>query len=380
MIRVHLKHSLDEIVANDWDTLTGERLYISYGWLKTFEETAIDKVTPFYFILKDDEATVALAVCYESHKDNSFDLLNGYMLGKLDKIAGIFGFSFKPAFLCGPIQGNGDHVIVKEDLPQQQRIAYMRLLIEVIEEEAKKRRLSLFFTNVSEKESELCNELQARKYNSTVVHPKNRLAIKWLSFADYLSDRKTISRKNYHTFRSHIKKNRESGVSIRLLGDLEHEKRLYQLISEHHYRLNKQPFPYTKNFLSSVRRNLGSDAMLLVAEKSGEIIVVSMLFQHGPEGWAAFIGVDQDLPRNDFTYFNLAYYRTIDHAIQAGIKSLNYGSMLYRVKKRRGCTLEGNYIFHKASTRLLHNLLRPWFMMHMTWYIKRKIPRMISRL
>jgi predicted N-acyltransferase len=264
-------------------------------------------------------------------------------------------------------------------MPQQQRVAYLRHLIEAIEHEAKKRRLSLFFTNVSEKESELCKELQERKYNLTAVHPKNRLEIKWLSYADYMSDRETVSRKDYETFKSHINKNRKAGVNIRLLDDLENEKRLYQLVSEHHYRLNKQPFPYTENFFSSVRQNLGSDAMLLVAERDGEIIGITILFQRGSEGWATFIGMEHNLSRNDFTYFNLAYYRTIDYAIQAGIKSLNYGGMLYRVKKRRGCTLEENYIYHKASARLLHNLLRPWFLMHMTWYIKRKIPKMVSR-
>ena len=230
MINVYLKHSLDEIDADTWDSLTGERFYISYGWLKTFEETAIDKVTPFYLLLEDDAVPVALAVCYESHKDNPFDLLNGYLLGRLEKIAGAFGISFKPALLCGPVRGNSDHVLVKQDLPQQQRIAYIRLLIETIESEAKKRQLSLFFTNVSEKESELRQELQARKYNLTVVHPKNRLEIKWLSFAEYLSDRQTISKKNSGTFRHQIKKNREDGVSIRLLDEMENEERLYQLL------------------------------------------------------------------------------------------------------------------------------------------------------
>lgn len=380
MISLHLKHSLTEIDANTWDALTGERLYISYGWLKTIEETAIDKVTPYYYLLEDDKVPVALAVCYESHKDNPFDLLNGYMLGKLERIAGTFGISFKPAFLCGPVRGNGDHVIVKEGLPRQQRIDYMRHLIETIEREAEKKRLSLFFTNVSEKEAELCKELQRRKYNLTVVHPKNRLQIKWSSFADYLSDRETLSKKNRETFSYEINKNRKAGVKIRLLEDLEHEERLYQLLSQHHYRLNKQPFPYAEHFFSSLRKNLGSEAMLLVAEREGEIIGVMILFRRGSEGWATFIGMDHNLSSNDFTYFNLAYYLTIDHAIQAGIKSLNYGSMLYRVKRRRGCTLEENYIFHRASSRLLHNLLRPWFLLHMTWFIKRKIPRTVSRL
>ncbi len=60
MISLHLKHSLTEIDANTWDALTGERLYIPYGWLKTIEETAIDKFTPYYYLLEDDEVPVAI--------------------------------------------------------------------------------------------------------------------------------------------------------------------------------------------------------------------------------------------------------------------------------------------------------------------------------
>jgi len=380
MINIQLKHSLNEINADNWDALMDERLYLSYGWLKTIEETAINKNKPFYFLIEDDGATVAVAVCYETRKDNPYDLLNGYILGRLERIAGTFGISFKPAFLCGPAGGYGEHVIVKQGLSQQQRIAYMSLLIDAIEVEAETRRLSLFFSNVSENESELRNELQARKYNITVVHPKNRLKIKWRSFTGYLSDRATISKKDKETFKYQMNKNRKAGVSIRLLDEPEHEERLYQLLSEHHYRLNKQPFPYTENFIRSLRKNLGSDAMILVAEKDSEFIGVTILFQRDSEGWATFIGMDHDLSKNNFTYFNLAYYELIDRAIRTGIKSLNYGGMLYRVKKRRGCTLEGNYIFHRASSRLLHRLLRPWFFMHMIWYKNRKIPRMISRL
>lgn len=377
MLEIHKKNSIDEIDADIWDAISAERLYISNGWLKTMEETAIDRVTPYYYLLEDDDVAVAIAVCYESHKDNAFDMLNGYMFGKLEKIAGAFGISFKPAFLCGPVRGNGDHVVVKQGLSRQQSKTYMTYLIDVIEAEALEKKLSLFFTNISENETELCEELQKRKYNVTVVHPKSRLKLKWTSYKDYLSDRDTISKKNCDTFKSEASKNRKSGVKIKLLDKLEHEEQLYRLINEHHYRLNKVPFPYTDKFLSSLKKNIGNDSMILIAQRGDVIDGVTILFRRGSEGWATFIGMRHELP-NDFSYFNLAYYGMIDHAIEAGIKSINYGGMLYRVKKRRGCILEKNFIYHKAPSIIMHLLIKPWFMLHMYWYVKRKIPKMIA--
>lgn len=378
MLELHIKESIDEVDADIWDTITKERLYISSGWLKTIEETVIDNVSPCYFVLKDDDEAVAIAVCYKSHKDNQFDLLNGLMFGKLEKIVGIFGISFKPAFLCGPMYGNGDHVVVKQAISRQQRKKYMTYLIKAIEIEAVKRKLSLFFTNVSETEAELREELVKRKYNVTAVHPKNRLKIKWSSYTNYLYDKNTITKKNRDTFKSNFNKNRKSGVNIRLLDNLEQEEYLYRLLSDHHYRLNQQSFPYTDKFLHSMKKNLNDDVMILVAERDDIILGVSLLLRQGSEGWAPFIGMLQGLPKNEFTYFILAYYGITHHAIELGIKSLNFGSMLYSVKKRRGCTLENSYIYHRSPSRLMHLLLSPWFMLHMLWYVKHKIPKMIE--
>lgn len=379
-MKIKLSHCINNIPAESWNSLTEERLYISHGWLKAFEQTAKDKVNPYYFMLEDDGDLVAVAVCYETQKDNPFDLLNAYMLGQLEGAAATIGLSFNPAFLCGPIRGNGDHIVVREGVSKQKKIAYIRHLMDEIERCAERKHLPLFYIHISEYETELRKELRSRHYNESVIHPRNRLHIKWQSFSDYLADRNTLTKKDASTFKYQINKNKKAGVSIRELDTLENEAHLYKLLSEHHYRLNAQPFPYSDNFLSALKNNLGSDVIILVAEKKEKIIGVIVIFKRGKEGWISFVGMDNTVSDNDFSYFNLTYYHAIAHVIQAGIKSLNYGTMVYRLKKRRGCTLENSYIFHRSPVRISHHLLRLWFFMHRAWYEKRKIPRVISRL
>jgi len=379
MYKIRIENSVTAIDPDVWDALAEECFYMSYGWLKTIEETAIDRVTPLYFLLERGDELLATAACYESHRDNPFDLLNGFMLGRLERVAGMFGLAFKPAFLCGPLRGTGEHVMVKGDRPGDERLFSLREMLNAIENEARRRGLPLFFTNVSELEVALRNELCGRGYNMTKVHPKNRLDIKWGSFGEYMADRGTIVRKNYETFRHEIKRNRVAGVSFRELEQVEQEERLYQLVSDHHYRLNQQPFPYASNFFSALKRNLGRDAIILVAEKAGQIVGVVTLFHRGAAGWTTFIGLDYEATRNDFTYFVLAYCKAIEYGIDAGIKRIDYGSMLYRVKKRRGCTVTQSYIYHKACSDMAHVLLRPWFLLHRLWYERRKIPGLLSR-
>ena len=378
MYKIRIENSVTAIDPEAWDALAKERFYMSYGWLKSIEETAIDRVTPLYFVLERGDELLATAACYESHRDNPYDLLNGFMLGRLERLAGMFGLAFKPAFLCGPLRGAGEHVMVKGGLSGDESLSSLREMLDAIETEATRRGLPLFFTNVSELEADLRKEFRSRGYNVTKVHPKNRLDIKWASFEEYMADRGTIVRKNYETFRHEIKRNRMAGVTFRELEQVEQEERLYQLVSDHHYRLNLQPFPYASNFFSVLKSNLGRDARILVAEKAGQIVGVVTLFHRGTSGWTTFIGLDYEATRNDFTYFVLAYCKAIECGINAGMKRIDYGSMLYRVKKRRGCTVTQSFIYHKACSGMAHALLRPWFLFHRLWYEKRKIPGLLS--
>lgn len=379
-MKITLSHCINDIPAESWNSLTEERLYISHGWLQVFEQTAKDKVKPFYFMLEDDGDLVGIAVCYETQKNNPFDLLNAYMLGQLESVAARIGLSFNPAFLCGPIRGNGDHIIVREEISKQKRMSYIRCLMDEVERSAEKKQLPLFYIHISEHESELREELTRRRYNESVVHPRNRLYVKWQSFSDYLADRNTLTKKDARAFKYQINKNKKAGVIIKQIEKLENEALLYKLLSEHHYRLNAQPFPYSNDFLSALKKHLGSDVIILVAEKKEKVIGVAVIFKRSTEGWVVFVGMDYKVSDNDFSYFNLTYYHAIDHAIQVGIKSLNYGTMVYRLKKRRGCTLENSYVFHRSPVRVSHFLLKPWFYLHRTWYEKRKIPKVISRL
>ncbi|HFD79869.1 MAG TPA: GNAT family N-acetyltransferase [Gammaproteobacteria bacterium] len=379
MYTTRLQQSITEIDRGRWEALAEPHLYLSYGWLKTVEQSGADLVTPTYFSLEKSGQLLAGAACYESHAGNPHDLLNGFMLGRLERAAGMLGISFKPAFLCGPIRGSGEHLMLEDGLSPRERMLVLSRMVEAIEEEARRRRLPLFFTNVSEEERELREVLGQRGYNWTTVHPKNRLDIKWGSFDEYLADRETISSKNRCTFRNQIKRNRKAGVTYRELESIEQEDQLYALLCDHYHRLNHRPFPYRSNFLSAVKKNLGRDVIILVAEKEGRIIGVETLFHRGVAGWTSFIGLDHEASKRDFTYFVLAYCKSIEYGIRRGMRHIDFGGMMYRVKRRRGCTVGNSYIYHRGQNALAHGLLRPWFRFHRLWFEKYKIPGLLKK-
>jgi len=379
MFEVSTAESIVDIDKETWEGLASESHFLSYGWLKTLEETAVEDVSPLYLLLERGGEVVASAVCWMSDTFNPHDRVNQFILGKLEQPARMLGITFNPSVRFGPLHGYGDHILVKSGLAGDMRRACVEELVSAAEGEARRRGLPLFFVNVSETEKELCDTLRRRGYHVTMAHPKNRLDVKWDSFDEYLDDKRIISAKHRREFRFQIKKNAQAGVTIRELEKVEQEERLYQLLCGHYHRLNRVSYPYSSNLFSVMKQNLGTDVTITVAEKQGGIVAVGITFQRATTGWASFVGLDYENTRDDFSYFNIAYYDVIRRAIARGLLTLYYGDMMYWVKKRRGCTLEQSYIFHKSCNPLVHGLLRPWFSLHKVWYQKRKIPRSLIR-
>ena len=379
MFEIKVATSITDINPETWENLASESHFMSYGWLKTLEETAVEQLSALYYVLERGAEVLAVTVCYTSDKRNPNDRLNHFLLGGLEQAAGTIGIRFNPSVRFGPLYGYGDHVLLKGGLSPDLRRTCVEELVGAAEREAKNRKLPLFFVNVSEMERELCDTLGSRGYHVTMAHPKNRLDLTWKSFGEYLDDKRIIAAKHRRKFKRQIKVNAQAGVTIRELEKMEQEERLYQLLSEHYYRLNRGSYPYSAKFLRVMKRNLGEDVTISVAEKEGEIVAVGISFQRGTKGWASFVGVDYESTGDDFTYFNIAYYDVIRRAIERGLSTLYYGDMMYWVKKKRGCLLEQNYIFHKGCNPLMHGLLRPWFRLHRAWYEKRKIPQALTR-
>jgi len=378
MFDVTVATAIADIDKEVWETLASQSHFMSYGWLKTLEETAVDDVVPLYYLLERNGDAVAATVCYVSDKFNPHDRINRFILDRLEKPATMLGITFNPSVRFGPLHGYGDHILLKDGLSSSSRLACVEQIVTAVESEARRRKVSLFCVNVSEMERDLCDTLLRRGYHVTMAHPKNRLDVTWGSFDEYLGDKRLITAKHRREFMFQIKKNAQAGVTIRELEKVEQEERLYQLLSGHYYRLNRVSYPYSSKLFSAMKRNLGDDVTILVAEKAGQIVAVGVTFQRGKTGWASFVGLDYESTRDDFSYFNIAYYEVIKRAIARGAATVYYGDTMYWVKKRRGCRLEQNYIFHKGYNRLMHGLWRPWFVLHRAWYEKRKIPRALS--
>ncbi len=368
MYAVNIAESITQFEKEEWDSLTNANPFSSYGWLKTVEKTYLGDIDHKYIVVKAGARLVAGAVCCVSRKTNIVENLDDLLLGRAKRWVYNLGISFMPAFICQPLLGYGEHFLLGGELDAKQKRTTMTLLFDGIEHEASKDKLPVAFVNVMEHESELVEMLSGRGYNKSVHIPLNIMDVKWSSFGGYLRYLGGMSKRARKNVRNEMNRNRRGGVVIKELQvPGQYEERLSELLNTHSYRLNGRPFGFSKDFFSELKSNLGSDASVYVSLKTGLLTGVSVDLWRNGTLHGLMVGVDPNLSGNDFTYFNLAYYKQIMDAILKQTKRFYYGRGVYEAKIRRGFKTTDLYIYYKMSGKTRNIISKLWFVLLSAW-------------
>lgn len=346
---------------------------MTFGWLRTVEQTYIGSVLPSYHMVWDGETLTGAAICYFLQYDKRLFNIDNYLLGRFASYAKKLKISLLPAFLCGSLAFEGGHIMVDGYRDMDDREEITNLLLDMIEAEAKHHNLPICFSHVTDDENQLARKLKARAYNHTKIPPVYSLDIEWPSFDGYLNDLKRASTKRRSTVIHEINRNRKENVRIDILTDADkYNDRLYELINGNYYKHNNLPIYFKRNYLRELQKNLGSDCLIYVARKYNMITGCCTLLRKNGIGHVFLMGLDRELSQKDKTYFNLCYYHPIRDAIADGVTKLKFGMGLHHIKTKRGCTT-GNQLLYYKTQRKLHRLaIKTGFPLISRWYDKKR--------
>ena len=345
-----------------------DSVFTSYGWLKTAEATYRGDIRPKYVVVKEADNFKAAAVCYVFGKSRIVEDLDELVFGRLKPVAARLGISAMPAFVCWPLLGYGEHLMVAKSVDSGEKTTVMRLLLECMENEASKHNLPVAFVNVMDGESALIGMLHRRGYNKSVHIPLTYIDVGWSSFDEYLTYLGNLSNNSRKTVRREINRNRRRGTVVERLRDCDEcEERLYQLLDMNSYKHNARPFSFSKSFFREIRRNLGDDVVFYVSWKKGVLTGVSVVFKRNKMIHLPMIGVDHDETGDDYTFFYLGFYKPMMDAVLDGTKRFYAGRGLYKTKARRGFQTANLYIYYRASTRTMNMAIKPWLVLLSEW-------------
>jgi predicted N-acyltransferase len=374
MPTVDIVDTIHRIDREEWDTLVGGNIFTSYGWLKTIEQTFIGDLKPRYFLMREEGRLIATAACYITYPSEEIYSSDDTLLGRFKKYASKMGISFFPAMICSPKSAFGAHILVEKRLDSKKAEMVATEMIKKIEEFAVEHRLSIIFSNVMDHEISLIRSLSERGYSKAETFPLCYLDVEWSSFDEYLASLKQMSKASAKMVRNEINKNRKEGVVIQLLEKVDgFQDRLYELVNMNYLRHNRRPFPFRKEYFKALKDNLGSNAVVYTATKNHELVGACVMLRRNESCHISFIGVDHESAGNDFTYFNLAYYRPIEDAISDRIERIYFGQTQYALKTRRGCKLNNTYTFYRPYRRVSQIVVKPWFFLISAWYRKKVV-------
>jgi len=93
---------------------------------------------------------------------------------------------------------------------------------------------------------------------------------------------------------------------------------------------------FQRTFLKELNKNLGEDVVIYVSFKD-DIITGARILLKNKTGYVSMVGVDHEALGNDYTYFNICFYKPITDAIANKMTKLYFGREMYESKARRGC-------------------------------------------
>lgn len=380
MHSIKIVDSINKVKKDVWDALIEDNPFASHGWLKTIEETFIEDIRPNYILFEDSERLKGAAVYYYQVKTDTIETLDNLLFGRLKRLLSRLGLSFLPALICCPLLCHGHHLLISKEVGPEEKEIIMKGLLRTIEQIGSAKKLSIAFPNVMDHEDTLIALLKENGYHRVTHMPLSYMDIKWASFTEYLDFMKHFWRSANKAIKNEINRNRKEGVTIRPIEGLkEHEDRLYELLHEHYYRYNRKPFMFKRPFITKLKENLGKDVIFYVSLKKGTITGVSILLRKQKTAFGVMLGIDHEMAGNDFTYFNIAYYRPIMDAISERMTRLYFGLGMYKSKINRGCKIENISFYYKPFLFLNNIPVTLWFNFFSIW-MKFKLPKVARQL
>jgi len=323
----------------------------SYGWFKTLE--SFGRLPESLYLVADyDGATVGIAPCFMD-KINDFIAWGPNIVPYLPRILNLgqrLGLFKRNVLLCYSPASCRTKVLFASNYNNK---IVLSLFSEKIDDICKTQRV-LFssFLFVSEFDELLMKNLESLNYIKFPNIVTYYLDVNWSSFEDYL---KSLKPRRARSIRREIKECSESGVVIEeesISEDIAEKLSVLEanVLSKYSHTNGK----LDPTFFLKLKKYAGDKIRLLIARKNYEIVGFFLGLHQRDVLDGYMVGLDYAAQTSTrFIYFNLAFYKPIQLAIDEKIKKIYYRYTAEKAKLNRGCRPEQTYSYIKCHNSFL---------------------------
>ncbi|CAN5347904.1 hypothetical protein BH24PSE2_BH24PSE2_11650 [soil metagenome] len=363
---------IEDIDAAAWNRLAPDDVYAQHGWLRVVEVSVCEAVEPVYFLLREGGELLGAAICYVLRTRGSS--LDEMWFGRLHRPFARIGLSLSPALYCGPMIGQGRHMLWRRDTADPGFV--VDRLLDAMTAFAETERLALAVAKLPADQQSLLDALNARRFIRTMNWPVSYLEIRWENLDAYVSALPGSSSRMRTTVRREIAAPGKAGIRFtrpERFSTLSQE--LFDLVEANHRAHSEQPLGLAPDFFRTLERHHAGASIVTLACSDDGVTGVALLLTAGRCAGGPLIGVSDDARnRKAFTYFNLAFYEPIRICIERGLEGIWLGAGLYDMKRRRGCRERELVMLVRPRSTLGRAAARLWTAAHRRW-VHRKLAR-----
>ena len=335
--------SIEEVDIEEWDSLS-RSLFSSSNWFRVVEESKIIKTKPYYIRVYCNGELSAFASAFIQY-DELYSNLSQGLLGTFNWLS---PFKLNPCLLCYSPMSWGRGIEIKNTYK-----AYSAEIASLIIEEMRcichaNRVKQYGFANIQDKDFLLQEILLKQGFVSCFTSYNVYMDITWPDFESY---RKSLSRNARKTVRKEIEKINEMGIKISMSKTIDRHE-IVPLIENTFLKYNSGENKLTDRFFYVLEKHLGDQIMVISATLNESIFSTCLCFvtENAIELYKS--GQDEDKSRENFVFFSTAVYEPIRYAISSGIERINIGVGTYKYKILRGGKTTSNKVYLKSTSRL----------------------------
>ncbi len=355
-MEIKVINTLKDISKSEWDSIIDKNnVQMSYGYLKTIEESSIGDYKYFYIVIYNLDEVIATLPIFLT---NSF-CLDTPLVGKLKEKSEIIRKYF-PCFLhqrvlfCGCGIAEYNDINVKEGIDKSE---VTRLILQEVNDISRKEKVKFtIYKDFLRVSNETHKQLIIDDYFEVYSLPTTCLEISWESFDEYLV---CLKKKYRHNIKNKINASCKCGnIEYEVVEDFSHlTEELHRLYENTYKKAHVKFEKLDKNFIANLNNNMGSSTSVILAKLEGRIVGFMLLVNSEESCINVRMGLDYECAY-DFQLYYMLLYQNIIYAISNKKKKLYLSQTTYRPKLEIGAELVALKGYVKHRNPLLNKIFK----------------------
>jgi predicted N-acyltransferase len=316
-----LLSSITDIAPEAWNAgvdALGGTVFHRHEWLRALDAGGLIDADAAHAVLGGREAPTGLAPCLITRHCPKLEMFREYYLRS--PLAG------RPIAVGHSMYAQSSQVLAATDTDRSR-------LVDALEERALAGGVAeaLMFPLVSAGDP-LLSVLYERDYAVGLLSCTNVLPVRWPTFDAYLADLTSARRRN---IRGTLRTAEREGLVVTIHRDGSTLDTLAHLVGRT-ARKHGSPLFFDVRFLRAIVAAMGDRAVTFEVAVGDAVLLSCLALQHKGVLVPWCVGLDYDA-LNRYDHYNLLYASLVRHAVEEGLREVNFGRSTYRIKRKFGC-------------------------------------------